>query len=346
MFPNGSEIIAVSFGDKKVSKVRSLKLSGIIMEEATDFSDDFFEEGGGFSQFKARLRRIHNVPENFLLLATNPGDPGSFLYDYFIENEKNYDSRYVFYSITTDNPYLDPVYVRQLQQDYSPLEAERYLRGKWISLAGKGIYAAYDPNVNYKPDTTYKVRKDLPVRITFDFNIGVGKPLSCALFQYDPMKDHVHFFNEAVIHGSYTQDIMEDLDERGLLDFNHIIIHGDATGKARSPMSKLGNYDVIRTCLEQKQASFEMKVPRSNPPIRLRHSRVNAYCKNDLGQVRLTIYKQAKTAHMGMLLTRLKEGANYIEDDSKPEQHITTAMGYGLISAVRSHNRKSNVSKK
>jgi hypothetical protein len=344
-FPNGSEIIGVSFGDKRWSKVRSLKLSGIILEEGTDFDDAFFEPGAGFSQFKARLRRIHNVPENFLIIATNPGDPNTFLHEYFIENENDYESRYVFYSITTDNPYLDPIYIKQLRQDYSHLEAERYLRGKWISIAGKGIYAAYDPNVNRSEDV-YKVRKDIPVRISFDFNLSESKPMSCVLFQYDPIKDHVHYFNESVIHGSYTQDIMEDLDERGLLDFNHIIIHGDATGKARNPMSKIGNYDVIRTYLEQKQASFEMKVPKSNPAIRLRHSRMNAYCKNDLGQVRLTIYKQAKTAHMGMLLTRLKDGANYIEDDSKPEQHITTAMGYGLISAVRSHNRRSNVRKK
>lgn len=345
-FANGSEILPITFGDRNWGKVKSYLFSGGLVEEATEMEDDFYkDEHSGFDMLMGRINRLAHVRENFLLMLTNPDEPDHFLYDYFIEGHKKFDDRYVFYSQTDKNPYLDPNYIEKLRASYSPLMAERYLRGRWISISGKGIYAAYDPNVN-KSEEIYKVRSDLPVRISFDFNIALNKPMSCVLFQYDPIKDHVHFFNESVIHGSYTQDIMEDLDERGLLDFSHIIIHGDATGKARNPGSKLGNYDVIRTFLEQKQVAFEMKVPRANPPIRTRHTKMNAYCKNDLGQVRLTIYKQAKTAHMGMLLTKLKKGTNYIEDDSKPEQHITTAMGYGLISAVRSHNRRSNVSKK
>ncbi len=345
-FVNGSEVIGVSFGDKRWNKVRSLKLSGVVIEEGTDYDDEFYEPGGGFSLLKGRIRRIHNVPENFLIVATNPGEPEHHLYRYFIEGEHKFDSRYVFYSVTTDNPFLDPIYIKQLQQDYSHLEAERYLRGQWISLAGKGVYAAYDPADNYiRAD--YHIVNTLPIRISFDFNIGEGKPMSCVLFQYIPTTDSVHFFNESVIHGSYTEDIMTDLWERGLLSYDQkYIIHGDATGRARTPASKLANYDVIRTYLEQKQIEFEMKVPRSNPPVRKRHSRMNAYCKNDLGQHRLFIYEKANTAHQGMLSTRLKKGAGYVEQDNVASQHISTAMGYGLVTAVRSHNRKSNVSKK
>lgn len=344
-FSNGSEIIAVSFGDKRFSKVRSLKLSGLILEEATDFDDDFYAEGGGFMQFKARLRRIHNVPENWMILATNPGDPDSNLYRYFIEGHKIFDSRYVFYSNTEDNPFLDPVYIKQLKQDYSPMEAERYIRGKWISLDGKGIYAAYSTVHNYKRES-YIVQKRLPVRIAYDFNIGgSNKPMSCVLFQYDPKLDTCHFFNESVIDGAYVEDIMDDLYERGLLNYPKIIIHGDATGRARHTSSKKGNYDIIREYLETRRIEFEMKVPRANPPVRTRHIKMNAYCKNDLGEIRLYVYKDAKTAHEGMRLTKLKKGAGYVEDDSKPYQHITTAMGYGLMSAVKSHNRKSKVIK-
>ena len=343
-FLNGSEIIAVSFGDRKYGKVKSLKLSGVILEEATEFEDEFYEDGGGFKLLKGRLRRIHNVPENFLLCATNPGEPDHALYDYFIDGEKKFDSRYVFYSVTTDNPYLDPVYIEQLRQDYSPLEAERYLRGKWISLKGKGLYAAYDPDVNYK-ETDYEIRGDLPVRVSFDFNIGESKPMSCVFFQYHPDTDTIHFFNESVVEGAYVEDIMNDIWERGLLNHQKIIIHGDATGRARTPASKRGNYDVIREFMQTRSINFEMKVPRANPPVRTRHIKMNAYCKNDLGLVRLFVYKKARTAHEGMRLTKLKKGAGYIEDDSKSYQHITTAMGYGLCSAVSNINRKSKVIK-
>ena len=345
-FMNGSEIIAVSFGDKRYGKVRSLKLSGIIIEEASEFDEEFYEEGGGFTQFKGRLRRIWKVPENFLICATNPDEPDHPLYKYFIEGEKNFESRYVFYSITDENPYLDPVYIRQLRQDYSPIEAERFLRGRWISIKGKGLYSAYDPDVNFINDD-YKINQTLPIRVSFDFNIGESKPMSCVLFQYDPIRDIFHFFNESVIEGGYVEDIMSDLFDRGLLSIPcpMYVIHGDATGRARTPASKLGNYDIIKQFLEGKQINYEMRVPRSNPPIRTRHIKMNAYCKNDLGDVRLFVYKKAKTAHDGMRLTRLKKGANYIEDDSKEYQHITTAMGYGLVSCINHVNRQSKVIK-
>lgn len=344
-FKNGSEIVAVSFGDRKYGKVKSLKLSGVILEEATEFEDEFYEDGGGFKLLKGRLRRIHNVPENFMLCATNPGEPDHPLYSYFIEGEKKFDSRYVFYSVTTDNPYLDPVYIEQLRQDYSPLEAERYLRGKWISIKGTGLYAAYDPDVNYI-DHEYRLREDLPIRVSFDFNIAENKPMSCVLFQYHPNTETFHFYNESVVEGAYVIDILDDLYERGLFKMTHqIIIHGDATGKARTPNSKLSNYDTIHQFLSAKRLNFNMQVPRSNPAIRERHIKMNAFCKNDLGQVRLFVYKGAKTAHEGMRLTRLKKGANYIEDDSKPYQHITTAMGYGLWMTLASHDRRSRMVK-
>ena len=344
-FSNGSQIIPVTFGDRDWGKTKSLLLSGMVIEEGTEMDDDFYNgEDPGFKIYKSRLRRCPGIVENFLIIATNPSDPDHYLFDYFIEGCNQFASRHVFYSLTEDNKYLDPAYIRQLKQDLSPLEADRYLRGMWISLAGKGIYAAYRSDKNYR-ENLYKVNPQLPVRVSFDFNISENKPMSCVLFQYDPETDEVHYFDESVIDGSYTEDIMTDLDNRGLLNFPHIIIHGDATGRARNTASKLANYDVIKQYLQQTRVSFEIQVPRSNPPVRLRHQLVNAYCQNELGQTRLFIYKKAKIAHLGMRTTRLKKGANYIEDDTKREQHITTAIGYGLYMATQSHKRRSRTQK-
>jgi hypothetical protein len=46
------------------------------------------------------------------------------------------------------------------------------------------------------------------------------------------------------------------------------------------------------------------------------------------------VYKKAATLDEGMRLTKLRPGSQYIEDDSKRYQHITTALGY----AVHYHN--------
>jgi hypothetical protein len=338
-FANGSEILGVTFGDREWGKVKSLTLSFIIFEELTEFPDEFFKKGGGFMLFKARLRRLAHVPENWLLANTNPGEPGSPVHKYFIEGSEEFDSRYVFYSDTESNKYLDPIYINQLKQDYSFLEAERYLRGKWISLFGKGIYHAFsDKNVVKK---RYEIDKYEPIYISFDFNIGHGKPLSSIAYQY--INGIFHFFAESVIHGAYTYEGVDDFYNREIINPKHCyyIIQGDATGKARDPSSKLTNYDVIEEYLGRRFIRYELDVPTSNPPIRERHSRVNAQSCNDANQVRAFFYeKTVPTAIQGLKLTKLKEGANFVEDDSAEYQHISTAIGYGICATLETANQK------
>jgi hypothetical protein len=56
----------------------------------------------------------------------------------------------------------------------------------------------------------------------------------------------------------------------------------------------------------------------------------NGQFKNANGKVNLFVDKGCKTLEKGFRLTKLKPGGQYIEDDSKPYQHITTAAGYGI----------------
>ncbi len=93
-FKNGSEIICVSWADKRYSKFRSLKLSGLIIEEIVENDD---EDAEAFRQLKARLRRLSHVRQNFLVAATNPSSPDNWVYKYFIEGADQFASRRVFY---------------------------------------------------------------------------------------------------------------------------------------------------------------------------------------------------------------------------------------------------------
>ena len=94
---------------------------------------------------------------------------------------------------------------------------------------------------------------------------------------------------------------------------------------------KKTDYDIINKALVKAGYSVDMQVPRSNPPIRSRQNKVNAQCKNDLGQVRLFIYKDAETVDEGLRLTKLKKGSTYQEDDSDRFQHVVTALGYWIF---------------
>lgn len=344
-FSNGSEIVGISWADRKYKRVRSLKLSMVIIEEAVE-NDDRDREG--FMELKARLRRLPHVRENVLICATNPDDPSHWLYDYFIgpnEGGKQHPSRYVFYSLTEQNIYLDPVYIAQLRKDLDPRAARRYLGGEWLELTKDKVYYAYSSAVNYRPKQ-YMWDLRQPLFLSWDFNIGAGKPLSACAFQW--IDDEFHFFSEVVIEGVRTEDSLVELAERGILDlpFPQFIVCGDATGKRRDTRSLHDDYSIIMGFLQKYRTkrkgddgepcalNVAKWVPLANPPVRERHNRVNAYCLNDAGDHRLFVYAQAPKLAKGMRLVELREGGQYIEDDSKDYQHVTTAAGYGVMACL------------
>ena len=335
-FKNGSEIIAASWADRKYSKFRSLKFSMLIIEEIVENDDD---DERAFKELKARLRRLP-VKQNVLLAATNPGPPGHWVFKYFIEptlHGQVHANRYVFYSKTYENPFMDPVYVAQLKRDMPAKEALRYLEGQWIEISGEVVYFEYDSAAQYRPTVPYVPSLGHPIYLSFDFNIADGKPMSAIMAQF--INDEFHFFNEAVIEGARTANIIEQWHDNGKFDMRaRYILTGDAAGKARDTRNIRSDYDIIKELLGKIGVNFEYKVPLANPAIRTRHNKVNAYCRNGEKRVRMFIYQGCKTADEGMRLTKIKSGADYIEDDSKAYQHITTAIGYLVMTALKPDN--------
>lgn len=350
-FSNGSVIMAVTWGDQRYDKFKSLKLSMVIIEELTENEDDFEH---GFKLLKARLRRISWVKENILICATNPGEPDSFWYRYFIEGAQKFASRFVFYSLTADNPFLDAAYLAQLLQDFSVLEAERYLKGQWISLEGKGIYHSYSEAKNFRKEP-YQFDWTKPLHLSFDFNTAEGKPQSCAALQ--PGRDgRFHFFAESVIdNANWCLDNLDDFEAQGLFEglqeqkgkqvpvrVQKVIIHGDASGKARSSNSLRSNYDLIKGWFADRGIPVQMAVPTINPPLVKRWTTVNALCENALKEVRIYVYSTCPVLNQGMKLSRKKPGTA-MEDDSKRYQHITTALGYAVCYLRNGETRQNKV---
>lgn len=326
-FENGSTIIPYSWADGNYEKVRSLELSCAILEEITENATmDFYHE------IKMRLGRLPHVPENFICSITNPGSPGSEHYKYFIDpGGKN---RHVYYSLTTENPFLPQGYVDGLLDSLDERMAQRMVYGKWIDLSQDVIYYAYDPDTHYI-NKSYKPNPRYPIIVSWDFNIGLDKPLSAVLMQY--IGGVFHVFDECVVMGQRTEDSCEEMYERGLLNYpTEYLIYGDATGRHRDTRSKTSDWDIIdRFFANTRNAKgakirYKVEVGRSNPPIRTRHNMVNGKLKSANGSVGMYVYKDAATVHEGLRLTKLRSGAQYLEDDSDAFQHITTALGYAV----------------
>jgi PBSX family phage terminase large subunit len=343
-FRNGSQIMSRSWADKKYKKLRSLALSAAIIEELTENDE---QDSQAFFELRQRIGRLPHIKEKWLLCCTNPDSPRHWAYKYFFQSED--PNRHVYMSRTEDNPFLAPEYIEGLKRTLDPKQARRMLYGEWIEIETERIYYAYDDTKNFikKP---YKIDLRFPIALCFDFNIGVGKPMSAAVGQY--INDEFHFFDEVIVEGARTYDILEEMAARGIFEHNTVFkVYGDATGVARSTTSIHSNYDQIKMFLSNydlqdgRKLRFEMHVPRSNPPIRERHNIVNGYCMNVQGKARMFVYSTCPVLDEGMRLTALKKGANYVEDDSPAYQHVTTSVGYFIVYESRKTNYAASLKK-
>lgn len=344
-FRNGSRIVCKSFHDKKYTKVRSMKLSMAIFEEFTEFAN----HRQAYNEVRNRLGRIPHIKENLLIAATNPDAPSIWIYEKFIANESKDNNVHVYYSLTFDNPFLPESYIKAIMRGLDEKQTLRMIFGRWIELRTDIIYYQYSDLNNKK---TYDVDCDKPIHISWDFNIGNGKPLSCCAFQVKDFGDsgyEHHIFAEVVVEGMRTLDSLEAIADLGLLDnySDQIIVHGDAAGSHNDTRSKRTDYDIIMGYLENysRKLSVIRSVPPSNPPIRTRHNKINGLLKNALGEIRLYIYDNAPTVRKGLRLTKLKDKGSLIEDDGSncPYQHVTTALGYGLIAAERFYDNNKRL---
>jgi Phage terminase large subunit len=336
-FANKSEIIPVYWNDKSWTRIRSINASAAFVEELTE-NDDTFKKA--FFEIKQRVGRLSHVPHKWLLAATNPASPRHWAYKYFIEpiqKGKPFPTRHVIYSKTKDNPFLPPSYIQNLRESLDPKEARRQLDGEWVEIDTERVYHSYSEK-NFKA-AKYQPLPEHPISICFDFNIGEGKPMSSALYQ--KVGDTFHVFAECIIHGSRTLDIMEEWFDRGVFDYKcpYWSIKGDATGGSRNTRSVQSDYDIIEKFLSNKNIKFKNEVPQSNPPLKTRHNRMNAYFLNDLGQHRMFVWGCDKVDE-GFRLTALKSGGQYVEDDSKDYQHVTSCIGYGLVYDTESSKSK------
>ena len=333
-FRNGSQILSRSWSDKKYKKVRSLEISAAIIEEITENTE---EDSEAYHEIVDRVGRISHIKESWVISCTNPDSPAHWVWKYFI-GSPNSDTIQTFYSITADNPFLPDWYAAKIAEKYDAREIRRMLFGEWLELKTEVIYHQYDREKNYI-DKSYVVNEMYPIILSWDFNIGKGKPLSMVLMQY--VSGVFHVFNEVVVDGMRTEGSCEELRERGLLDYNtRYLIDGDATGKHRDTRSTLDDWEIIEEFLSNTRnknggrIQFQMIVQRSNPRIRARHINVNGVLCNSLGTRRLFVYKDAPTAHDGLSFSKLKKGAAFQEDDSYHAQHISTAIGYAICNQL------------
>lgn len=338
--PNGSVIYGDSYHDGDYEKFRSYELSMAVIEEATECKDKEL-----YDQVLERIGRLPHIKENILLLATNPDSPSHWIYTEIVEKQNEFTK--VFFSRTEDNPFLPKWYIENLKKTLDPKRALRMLYGQWIEINQDIIYYSYDSKLNRFDN--YEIDPHYPIDLMWDFNIGLGKPMSMAIGQY--IKGKYYIYDEFVIHGSSTPEILEEIATAGYFEkYDHFRIFGDCNGNNQDTRSNRSDYQIIRKFIQNYERqpladgsprppiNLEMKVPLSNPIVRNRHNIVNALLCNANDERSIFVSTKCKIVNDGFRLTSLKKGGSYIEDDSKEYQHVTTAIGYWICHVVKIEN--------
>jgi len=279
--------------------------------------------------FNVLVGRLRDKKGPLKGLITSSPSGYNYLYEYFDNRGDKHTSDFnLIHATSYANKYLPDGYIDSLKSQYSQKFFKQEILGEFINIQSDTVYYAFDDQLSVID--SYQVNPREPICITYDFNIGVGKPMSLAIFQY--INDIFYFFEEVIIEGMRTEDTIDELEAKNIFEkSNKYIVHGDASGNSRTTNHNRTDYDIIRKRLSNLDIVFEIDVPNANPPVRKRHIVVNGQLKDANDNTHVKITKNCKTIIKGLKQTKLRDSANYVEDDSDAFQHVTTAIGYGII---------------
>jgi len=314
---NGTEFIfkGLRHNYREIKSTSNIDICWV--EEAEAVSED---------SWRVLIPTIRN-DKSEIWLTWNPEHSESPTNERFINNPPN--NSCIVRVNYNHNPFFPKVLEEERQNDlrrYDKRVYEHVWLGKYLDQTGFEIYYNFDPKLHVSDVAEYE--PSLPILWSLDFNIAEGKPMSSCLCQ---IKDGVyrgehrkelHVFDEIVIETADTNQIVDEMDSKFVIDKSNFIVYGDASGRSKDTRSKTTDFQIL-----MRRGYSRQRIPRSNPPIRERHNAVNAILKNAIDDVRFKIHPRCQVLIKGLQSVTLKPNAGYIELETY-EQHITTALGY------------------
>lgn len=199
-FKNGSRIIWASTDQDNLSKIKSMNLGGVGIDEATEgISIDVF------LMFKTRLRRKAKGVRYQILLASNP-EPG-WVKTLFVDRrfEKNDNPKdYAFIqALPKDNPHLPSDYKDRFKgfpEDW----VRRYWEGDWTSFTG-----AIFTHFTQEKHCCHPFHVPQNWRHFRVMDYGYRNPFCCLWFAYNEEDQFVVVYNE---HYESEQEIPYHVD--------------------------------------------------------------------------------------------------------------------------------------
>lgn len=237
----------------------------------------------GFQVLDGRLRSSKGDKCQGLITTSPNGF--NWLYYRFADPARKQEIKNIYWMLTfltIENTHLDSEYVASLQANYTDEMAQQELEAAFIEANSGKIYKYFSRNnhtligedaeaIAYDPN--------LPLHIAFDFNAA-----PCVAVLAQKRANELHVFKEFFMLDADLWELIVDIRDfikAGKPNNMDIHLYGDASGRAKSAVSKMSAWQIIFEELKPLGMQIHKHIPDANPPVRHRTHAVNLIFKNN-----------------------------------------------------------------
>lgn len=322
-FNNGSEIFFMAEGyedDKELNRFKGLEVNGFGLDEVNELQHQTFlkciERAGSWN-------RVQIPPK--ILMTCNPtqGWVKDQVYDRWKEGTLPDGIAYVPAKIT-DNPYLNPDYIKSLEM-LPRFEYEVFVNGNWDIrlMTGGEFFKAFSVDKHVIP---CGYNPELPLHISFDFNVNPA--MHAAVFQIHRTEaGHVVRWIDEIICKSpdnNTPATCREILRRYHTHSTGVIIYGDPAGKAEDTRSEKGHNDYVLILQVLEKFRPQLRVAKKHPPVAMSGMWVNSLLREGWDNIDIEVSPECKAAINDLLsLKEDSDGGTFKEKTKDPATGVS-----------------------
>lgn len=252
----------------------------------------------------------------------------------------------VHHSTYLDNRWATDEFVAMLLQlkDQNPYYYTIYAQGEWGNKQLGGLfYKSFNVGKN---TLNWKYNPDLPLHISFDFN--VNPYMSCSVWQI--VGGSCYLIDEIAMKSpaNRTKDTCREFVRRYNSHQGGLFVYGDPSGKKESTTTEAGHNDYLIIRQELTKFKPTLRILSTQPPVKTRGDFINSCFDGSFPDVRIYIYEGSVYLKNDLLFgkeasdgTKFKE--KYKDDNGvqcEKHHHFSDGMDYMICAAFPSEFSK------
>ncbi len=297
---NGSTISIRSSDNKDA--LRGAKYNFIVLDECADMDPDTF--------YSVLRPTLSDTKGHALFIGSPKGR--NWFYDLYVQAGATDDwSAHQYTTIQGGN--VDEEEILSAQRDMDTRQFQQEYLATFVDYAGVVYYAFTEENV--KPFIQDQLTARTPLHIGIDFNIN---PMSATVSVVN--NSTMHVIDELEIYSSNTIELVKEIKER--YPHRTIFAYPDASGMAlKTSAAGMSDHLIL------KNAGFNLKVGKTNPPVVDRINAVNTMLSDAVGNKSLFIDPKCKRLRECLIKHTYREGTRQPDKDSGYD-HLLDSLGY------------------